>query len=425
MDLIKKSLPLFALTTLLCGMGVAVGALPAAASPAPTITKANMGTGTGGAHATKVVLTYSTSVKRAQQTAGPFPFSVEGYVVKSVDAATSNQIVINLAKRSTSDLTVTPFVIYTAPTRNQVKSTQGVPAPNQTFLGTKAVSPASAVYVSTTGSDSNPGTKAAPMATIQAAASAASRRSPIPDVYVSAGTYSEGIGGSGLVLAPGVNVDGGYTPGTWKRSLSAVTTIEGTPQAVFADNVTGVTLQLLTLSRLSGGGSGSTYGLRAVSSDLTLEWVTTSAGGGTSGLSGANGTGGVGGGNGASGANGGAGGAGVNGGTGGAVVSGATNGLPGQNGSGTNPGLGDRARSAPDRAEVFLAVTMPPTTRLPEVLESTVLTQGADPPALRVSMAGCPVRRTAGFRAPTVREGEEGAPEAVTLFSSFLPALMR
>jgi hypothetical protein len=349
MDLIKRSLSLFAVTTLLCGVGGIVSVLPAAALSPPTITKANMGAVTGSTKATKIVLTYSTLVKRAAQTTGPFPFSVEGYVVKSVGAATSNQIVINLAKRATSDLTVTPFVTYTAPTTNPVKSTGGVPALDQTFIKTKAVSPASAIYVSTTGSDSNPGTKAAPMATIQAAESAAATRSPIPDVYVSAGTYPEGIGGSGLALEAGVNVDGGYTPGTWKRSLSAVTTIQGTPQAVFASSVTGVTLQLVTLSGLSSGASGSSaYGLRAVSSSLTLQWVTASAQAGISGLSGSSGANGVSGGNGAAGAGGGAGGTssnGVSGGAGGAVVSGANNGLQGQNGSGTNPGLGGSGTS--------------------------------------------------------------------------------
>jgi hypothetical protein len=346
MKLLRRLSRFSLVSILVCGAAVALSEGTAAAASAPTIVKAVMVAASGSQQADKIVLTYSKAVTFSKEKTGPFPFSVEGYVVTSVAAAKQTKIVIHLAERSTSDLTVTPFVTYTVPGTDQVQSTKGVPAPDQTFIQTTAAAPASAVYVATTGNDTNPGTEASPKATIQAAIATAAAETPIPDVYVSAGTYS---GPSALSLQSGVNVDGGYTPGTWTRSLTAVTTIEGAPTAVIAEDVTGVTLQLLSLSGMSNSLiDSSLYGLREVDSNVSLEWVSVSAATGNAGASGSGGQNGTDGGNGASGANGGTGGTGTfDGGAGGAPVSGDTNGSSGQSGSGRpDPGSGGAGTSS-------------------------------------------------------------------------------
>ena len=230
---LRRSLALAVVCVFGCLIDASFPVQAVATPAAPTITKAVMGAAKKSSQAEEVVLTYSSAVKHTLQTSGPFPFSVEGYVVTSVAAAKAKKLVITLAERTTSDLTVTPFVTYTVPTTDPVLSKKGTPAPDQTFIETTAVSPASAIYVATSGNDTNPGTEASPKATIQAGITAAAALSPIPNVYVSAGTYSES---SGLSQASGVNVDGGYTPGTWTRSLGATTTIEGAPQAVLAND---------------------------------------------------------------------------------------------------------------------------------------------------------------------------------------------
>jgi hypothetical protein len=340
--------------TLAIGMALACGvalSLPlhsvAAAAAAPTIKKAAMVDSNKDGKADELVLTYSSAVNHTLQSAGTFPFSVEGYLVTSVAAAKkSTKLTIHLAERSVGDLTVTPFVTYTVPATDPVTGTNGKAAAAQTFVGTVAADPADAVYVATTGSDTNPGTKALPKLTIQAAIATAASMSPIPDVYVSAGTYSEP---TGLTLATGVNVDGGYTAKTWTRSLTATTTIEGAPQAALASDISGATLQLLSLSGLASATVDlSVYGLRAVSSSIALEWVTVTAATGSPGAAGVAGTGGVAGGNGTAGTNAGSGpgtggaggssGVGATGGTGATGVIGVYSGLTGDVGSGSAPG---------------------------------------------------------------------------------------
>jgi hypothetical protein len=348
--------------TLAIGMALACAvelSLPvhsvAAAAAAPTIKKAAMVDSNKDGKADELVLTYSSAVNHTLQSAGTFPFSVEGYVVTSVAAAKkSTKLTIHVAERTVGDLTVTPFVTYTVPATDPVTGTNGKAAADQTFIGTVAADPADAIYVATTGNDTNPGTKAAPKLTIQAAITTAASKVPIPDVYVSAGTYSEP---TGLALATGVNVDGGYAAGTWTRSLTATTTITGGPQAVLASGVTGVTLQLLSLSGLANSAvDPSVYGLRAVSSNLALEHVSVTAAagssgaGGTAGVGGTAGSGGVAGGNGSgAGGAGGAGGAssvGATGGNGGAGVTGINSGSNGDVGSGSAPGGAGLAGSA-------------------------------------------------------------------------------
>lgn len=76
------------------------------------------------------------------------------------------------------------------------------------------------LYVRTTGDDNNPGTRQLPMATIEAAISAAPEGGA--DIFVAAGTYAE------TGLRSRVRLHGGYDPATWNRDPAAFpTTIEG------------------------------------------------------------------------------------------------------------------------------------------------------------------------------------------------------
>src|ERR1700716_1307727 len=86
---------------------------PVGAVSAPRIIKASMLDSNRDGHADEVVLTYSVAVNHALDTSGSYPFVVQGYAITSVGAAAaSTTLVINLAQRLVSDVTVTPFVIY-------------------------------------------------------------------------------------------------------------------------------------------------------------------------------------------------------------------------------------------------------------------------------------------------------------------------
>src|SRR5262249_55600453 len=71
------------------------------------------------------------------------------------------------------------------------------------------------IFVSPSGADSNPGTRALPMRTVAAAVAAAALYTPRRDIYVATGMYT------GVVATDGpVNIYGGYDPMTWVRSTS-------------------------------------------------------------------------------------------------------------------------------------------------------------------------------------------------------------
>jgi hypothetical protein len=139
-----------------------------------------------------------------------------------------------------------------------------------------------AIYVSLTGNDTNAGTILAPKRTVAAGVAAAESSGHL--VKVAAGTYNEG---TGVPAADGVSVLGGYDPTDWSRTTTAVTRIDGSPQAVLADADTGVTLDGLTLRGTAGPSGGSAYGVRAINgSSLTLTNVDVAAGNGASGAAG-------------------------------------------------------------------------------------------------------------------------------------------
>ena len=171
-----------------------------------------------------------------------------------------------------------------------------------------------AVYVSPGGSDSNPGTQSQPVKTINHGIALAAAQSPPDRVDVQEGTYDEAT----LNLATGVGIYGGYNS-DWVRSPSNVTTIEGAPQAALADDVTGATLDQLTLEATAGP-NGTAYGLRAINgSQVTLNNVVIDAGTGVGGAPGGPSIGGA---------------VGLNGGNGGDGVSGCGGGLGGPGGFG-------------------------------------------------------------------------------------------
>jgi Calx-beta domain len=151
-----------------------------------------------------------------------------------------------------------------------------------------------AIFVAPTGADSNPGTEAQPMQTVQAAVNAAAPQGD--DVYVAAGVYNEG---SGLVLQNGVNIYGGYAAGTWSRSAANVVTIEGNGRGLMANGVT-ATMQLVDILGTTAP-SGSAEGMSVTGSTLNLQSVHVSVGDGASRSAGATGTTGAAGGNGSNG----------------------------------------------------------------------------------------------------------------------------
>jgi len=198
------------------------------------------------------------------------------------------------------------------------------------------------------GSDANPGTRTSPKATIAvglAAAVAQSKR----DVLVASGTYVEQI----AVTSPGKGIYGGYTAGTWTRSLATAVTVTGVNTPLRITAAADTVVQAISFIGANATGAGVTaYGAFIVDSPgVRLEGLTVSAGDGSAGTNGSNGATGASGGAGAQGQpgcedsggfcstcalpNGGAGGTSVCGRTGG------TGGWPGNGGS--NGGMGGTA----------------------------------------------------------------------------------
>ena len=110
-----------------------------------------------------------------------------------------------------------------------------------------------AIFVSPLGKDTNAGTKAAPMRSLQAAVVEAAQDRK--DVYAAAGAYDR------FDAADDVGVYGGYRPDTWARSLTLVTSITGAPDGILAARATGVVLQHLTVRGNAANQPGaSAYG---------------------------------------------------------------------------------------------------------------------------------------------------------------------
>jgi hypothetical protein len=213
------------------------------------------------------------------------------------------------------------------------------------------------IFVSTSGSDTNPGTRAAPKRTINAAIATAAAANPKKAVLVASGVYAESV-----TLVAGVSVYGGYNAtAAWSRSTANVTTIASpTNVGVLASNLSTATeLQLLrvTSSAATGveanGGGRSSIAVHVINSaaGLTVRGCDLQAGAGSAGTNGTAGTtgatGGTGGNAGGGGSNpaaagsGGPSSCGGSGGNGAAGVNGETNGNSGSVGNtvaGSGPG---------------------------------------------------------------------------------------
>ncbi|MFZ5439317.1 MAG: MopE-related protein [Myxococcota bacterium] len=164
---------------------------------------------------------------------------------------------------------------------------------------------ARALFVSKTGSDANPGTRALPKLTVQAAINAAS--SAQPHVYISEGTYDEA-----LTMRDGVSLYGGYSQANgWARNtnLYPVVLRNTVPSgsaivAVSGANLTSsTTLAYVTVRAGDTVSAGvSSYGLHCVNcTALTVRGATIiggAAGPGTAGGVGGGGASGLNGGNG-------------------------------------------------------------------------------------------------------------------------------
>lgn len=159
-----------------------------------------------------------------------------------------------------------------------------------------------ALFVATNGDDGNPGTRALPMRTIQAAIDRiANTSTTMNQIYVSAGTYNEQI-----TLRSGISVYGGFSRANgWERSPSHVTSIEnlnaldsGNVIAVKGNGINGARLQNFTIrsgganSFITGTNQGaSSYGVHCVScTDLALVGNKITAGVGAPGKDGATGS---------------------------------------------------------------------------------------------------------------------------------------
>ena len=297
---------------------------------APRIVGAAMGDADRDHKADRVFLTYSEPINHPLDTA-TFPFQVGTYTIVRVNAAQSSRtLVIVLQEKSSTDLSAKPAVTYTRTTEQPVRDVAGNQAIGQTFSATvplnvdadgdgitaangdcgpsdPTIYPGAvdrpdlkfvdsncdgidgdrtrAVFVARPaagGSDANPGTKASPKATVNAAIATASSTSPRKDVYVAGGSYDEGWG---VQAASNVGLYGGYRAGDWSRSAANETVILGAPNALYATGKTGVVVQLMTL--IGSRADETAYGVRAVSgSQLRLVRVHVVAHDGGSGSSG-------------------------------------------------------------------------------------------------------------------------------------------
>ena len=129
-----------------------------------------------------------------------------------------------------------------------------------------------AIFVATAadgGDDANPGTRAAPVATIAAGLTRAAGATGT-HVYVAIGDYSES-----LDLVGGVSVFGGFDPDDWSRPPAGSTRVLGGPIAVRADALDAdVELQRLTILAANAAlPSDSSVGVLATGGTGTLSLV--------------------------------------------------------------------------------------------------------------------------------------------------------
>jgi hypothetical protein len=306
----------------------------------PRIVAAVMVDANGNARADRVRLTYSERVRHALDRDGRYPFTVAGYRIRSVGAASGRTLVLLLQEKQDPDAAARPSIRYRRTASQPVRDLAGKQAAAQLFRGVRehghtgppppepvkdsdsdgtpdaqdcapanaAIHPgapdspelqfvdsncdgidgteAHAIFVSPNGDDANPGTKAKPKRQIQAAVNAAAGKERY--VLVAFGSYGH------VKVTTGARIFGGYDPTTWARGdryPDGLPVVTGSPEGVLADGAKDVVLQHLEIRGSSGGAADrSAYGIRAIDrSSLTLQRVVVRGGNGEAGAAGANG----------------------------------------------------------------------------------------------------------------------------------------
>lgn len=146
------------------------------------------------------------------------------------------------------------------------------------------------LWVSTSGSDGNPGSRAAPLRTVQAGIDAANTGGAGADIYVAGGTYQESI-----TLAANVSIYGGFDGATWLRDIQSIqTTINGGPTAVRGSGAHALTIDGLIIQSDNGvAGAGDSTSSVAIaladSRNVVISRNTLLAGNGAAGENGLDG----------------------------------------------------------------------------------------------------------------------------------------
>lgn len=271
-------------------------------------------------------LSYNEAIRHPLDEDGTYPFSIVGYQLTAIEAASGKTLVVRVTELASPDISASPIVAYktgiSAPVRdragNKAKSqsfSRVVPldvdgdgatavggdcAPADPGVGPSAADqpdlalidancdgmdgdPTKAVFVSTTGSDSDAGTPAMPKLTIGAGLTTALAAHPAKDVYVATGTYDVG---SGLTLSSGAHIFGGYDSTDWSRSVGTGTVVAGAPVGIVAISANAIELQNLRVAASSAPGSDGEYAAFLRNSSAVFAGVTLEAAAGESGLDG-------------------------------------------------------------------------------------------------------------------------------------------
>jgi hypothetical protein len=140
-----------------------------------------------------------------------------------------------------------------------------------------------AVFVSKAGADTNDGSRASPLLTIQAAIGRAATLGGVAGVYVSEGTYEES-----LTLATKVHLYGGFGAQWVRDPVAAPTIVAGGTTAVKAESVSDVRMDGLEIRSADATAAGeSSIGVLVVSTDgAVLTGSTIKAGAGATGAAG-------------------------------------------------------------------------------------------------------------------------------------------
>ena len=308
-------------TAVLIGSVIYTGPTSAADTIKPRMIKAVMKDVDKDDKSDRVVLTYSEKIRHPLDQDGNYPFRVANRGIKKIRGASGTaKLVIDLREKASKDIGAKPSVSYRKTQRQPVTDRAGNQAKEQTFSRTvpldvdndgyakgdcrprnAAIHPgaadepdmsfidancdkvdgttSNAVFVATNGDDLDPGTRAAPKATLPAALAAA--ESAGKDVYVGIGTYFET---AGVQLLTDVSIFGGYdTTTNWTQrrlaesdSLGDATLFQGPQDGMLADGATGVLVQNVVAEAVNGYDEShlSNYGVRAINgSYVTLEAV--------------------------------------------------------------------------------------------------------------------------------------------------------